>query len=115
MSQLHITRISYRSSCKCHVQQRATNVKCTARIAKGSKGTPTPTYRGRKTQYGGTKVIVTDFWFCPDDIERCVKGTKRSWILNWPQVPDVWPILRGTNLTREEILLLQDVGFKFQE
>jgi hypothetical protein len=60
-------------------------------------------------------VVVSDFWLCPDDIERCVKGSKRSWILDWPQVPDVWPILSSTNLTREEILLLQDAGFKLQE
>jgi hypothetical protein len=115
MSQWHIARISHKSSCKCHAQQRATNINCTTQIAKGSKGTPTPIYRGRKTQYGGTKEIVTDFWFCPNDIERCVKGTKRSWILDWPQVPDVWPVLSGTNLTREETLLLQDAGFKLQE
>jgi hypothetical protein len=115
MSQWHIARISHRSSCKCHAQQRGTDVKCTARIAKGSKGTAARTYRGRKIQYGGSKVIVTDFWFCPDDIERCVKGTKCSWILDWPQVPDVWHVLSGTNLTRQEILLLQDAGFKLQE
>jgi hypothetical protein len=61
MSQGHIARISHRSSCKCHAQQRGTDVKCIARIAKGSKGTAAPTYRGRITQYGGSKVIVTDF------------------------------------------------------
>jgi hypothetical protein len=44
-----------------------------------------------------------------------VKGTKRSWVLDWPQVPDVWPILSGTNLIRQETLLLQDAGFKLQE
>jgi hypothetical protein len=115
ISQWHIARISHRSSCKCHAQQAATKVKCIARIAKGSKCTPAPTYRGRKTQYGGTNEIVMDFWFCPDDIERCVKGTKCSWILDWPQVPHVWPVLSGTNLTRQETLLLQDVGFKLQE
>jgi hypothetical protein len=115
MSQWHIVRISHRSSCKCHAQQAATNVKCTARIAKGSKGIAAPTYWGKKTQYGGTKVIVTDFWFCPDDIERCVKDSKRSWILDWPQVPEVWPVLSGINLTREDTLLLQDVSFKLQE
>jgi hypothetical protein len=43
-----------------------------------------------------------------------MKG-KRSWVLNWPQVPDVWPILSGTNLTPQETLLLQDAGFKLQE
>jgi hypothetical protein len=61
MSQWHIARISHRSSCKCHAQQSATNVKCNTRITKGSKGTPAPTYRGRRTQCGGSKVIVTDF------------------------------------------------------
>jgi hypothetical protein len=61
MSQSHITRISHRSSCKCHAQQAATNVKCTTRIAKGSKGILAPIYRGRKTQYGSNKEIVTDF------------------------------------------------------
>jgi hypothetical protein len=111
----HIARISHRSSCKCHAQQVATNFKCTAWIAKGSKSTPAPTYRGRNTQYGGTKVIVSDFWFCPNDIEHCVKGSKRSWILNWSQVPNVWPVLSGTNLIREETILLQDAGFKLQE
>jgi hypothetical protein len=60
-------------------------------------------------------VIVTDFWFCPNDIEGCVKGTKYSWILDWPQVPNAWHVLSGTNLTRKETLLLQDAGFKFQE
>jgi hypothetical protein len=44
-----------------------------------------------------------------------VKGTKCSWVLNWPQIPDVWPILSGTSLTRQETLLLQDAGFKLQE
>jgi hypothetical protein len=82
MSQWHIARISHKSSCKCHAQQAATNFKCTTRIAKGSKGTIAPTYRGRNTQYGGTKVIVSEFWFCPDDIECCVKGSKRSWVLD---------------------------------
>jgi hypothetical protein len=115
MPQWHIARISHRSSCKCHAQQAATNVKCIAQIAKGSKGTTAPIYRERKTQYGGTKEIVTDFWFCPNNIDRCVKGSKRSWVLDWPHVPNVWPVLSGTNLTCQETLLLQDAGFKLQE
>ena len=53
-----------------------------------------------------------DFWFCPNDIEHCMKGTKHSWVLDWPQVLDVWPILSGTNLTCQEALLLQDASFK---
>ena len=59
--------------------------------------------------------MLTDFWFCPDDIARCVKGTKRRWVLDWPEVPEVWPVLSGTNLNREETLFLQHAGFRLQE
>jgi hypothetical protein len=61
MLRWHIARISHRSNCKCHAQQAATKVKYIAWIAKGSKGTPAPTYWGRKTQYGGNKEIVMGF------------------------------------------------------
>jgi hypothetical protein len=44
-----------------------------------------------------------------------VKGTKRKWIIDWPEVPEIWPILIGTNLNREETLLLQHAGFRLQE
>jgi len=60
-TQWHIARILYKSSYKCHVQHRRTNICCIARIAKGSKGTPAPTYHGHKKQYGGNKEIMTDF------------------------------------------------------
>ena len=42
-------------------------------------------------------------------------GSKRKWVIDWPDVPNVWPILSGTNLTQEETLLLQDVGFRLQD
>jgi hypothetical protein len=42
-------------------------------------------------------------------------GTIQSWVIDWPQVLDVWPVLNSTNLTRQETLLLQDAGFKLQE
>ena len=61
MSQWHIPRISLKSNCKCYAQQAATNVMCTARVAKGSKSTYAPIYHGKKTQYGSNKEIVTNF------------------------------------------------------
>ena len=76
------------------------------KIAKGKKGTAAPTYRGRKQEYGTKREVIVDFWFCSDDIHRCVKGSKRKWVIDWPLVPDVWPVLSGTNLSREETLLL---------
>ena len=81
-------------------------LKCISKIAKGKKGTLAPTYRGRKQEYGTKREIIVDFWFCWDDIQRCVKGTKQKWVIDWPQVLDIWPVLSGTNLNQEETLLL---------
>ncbi len=73
-------------------------MKCTAKIARGRKGTPAPTYRGRKEDYGSKREVVADFWFCGDDTKRCVKGTKRKWIIDWLELPKVWHVLIGSNL-----------------
>lgn len=94
----HIARISHKSNARCGAQQRNSNLKCVAKIAKGSKGTVAPTYRGRKLDYSSRREVMADFWFCPDDVERCVKGRKRKWVIDWPDVPDVSPILTGSNL-----------------
>jgi hypothetical protein len=56
-----------------------------------------------------------DFFFCNDDIERCVKGTKRKWVVSVPNVPDVWPVKLGTNLTCKEILALENAGFRLPQ
>ena len=105
-SKWHIARISHKSNAKCSAQQRTSNMKCMSKIAKGKKRTAAPTYRGRKQEYGTKREVIVDFWFCSDDIHRCVKGSKRKWVIDWPPVPDVWPILSGTNFSREETLLL---------
>ena len=114
-SKWHIARISHKSNARCQTQQHGSNIKCTSKIAKGKKGTPAPTYRGRKEEYGSKREVVANFWFCPDDIDRCMKGTKQKWVLHWPEVPEVWPVLSGTNLNWEETLLLQHAGFCLQE
>ena len=114
-SKWHIARISHKSNARCQTQQHGSNIKCTSKIAKGKKGTPAPTYCGRKEEYESKREVVADFWYCPDDINRCMKGTKRRWVLDWPEVPEVWRVLSGTNLNREETLLLQHAGFCLQE
>lgn len=67
--------------CK-HIQKE----KCKAKVARRSKATLAPTYKGMKQQYGTGQHIQANFWFCADDIERCVKGNKSPWIIDWPQV-----------------------------
>ena len=114
-SKWHIARISHKSNTRCQAQQHRSNIKCTSKIAKGKKDIPAPTYCGRKEEYGSNREVVADFWFCSDDIDRCMKGTKWRWVLDWLEVPEVWPILSGTNLNQEETLLLQHARFCLQE
>jgi len=68
------------------------------KIAKGRGGTPSPTYCRRKEDYGSKSEVLADFWFYWDDIDQYMKGTKHKWIIDWPEVLEVWLVLIGTNL-----------------
>jgi hypothetical protein len=52
------------------------------------------------------------FFFYNDDIERCVKGTKRMWMKSRPDISNVWPVKIGTNLSRKQILDLEYTDFQ---
>jgi len=51
------------------------------------------------------------FFFCNDDVERCVKGTQWKWVLSVPIVPTIWLVKLGTKLLKGEILALEASGF----
>ena len=57
-------------------------------------------------------------FFCADDIERCVKGSCRKWVISYsntlerPLIPTIWPIKIGTNLTCSKIEALENVSFQ---
>ena len=55
------------------------------------------------------------FWFCPNDIKCCVSDNKKKYVLDWPVVPNTLPVKVGTNLSRQEVLALEDVGFQLQQ
>jgi hypothetical protein len=44
------------------------------------------------------------FYFCNNDIEWCVKGTRFKWMKSRPDVPNIWPMKIGINLSKKEIL-----------
>ena len=58
------------------------------------------------------------FFFCPDDIERCVKGLRCKWIIPYsdtlerPPIPTIWFVKIGTNLTRREIEAVENADFQ---
>jgi len=107
----HIARISHKSRKQCHAVQKYTQAKCKLLIV---RHTIAPIYKGQKCKYKGTAVQTKDFWFCAVQIAQCIMGPKRSYILTRPEIPDVWPILIGTNLTRTKIIELEEARFYLQ-
>ena len=113
-TQWHIARLAKTSAKACFAQQAITKKKCIAKFVQGAKSTAAPTYTGMMDSYKKNKLEHMQFFFCNDDIERCVKGTKRKWVKSRPEVLEVWPVKVGTNLTQREILALESAGFQLQ-
>jgi hypothetical protein len=71
-----------------------------------------PTYTGVMQNAHKKRPEVMEFFFCNDDIERCVKSTKRKWIQSRLDIPSIWLVKIGTSLSKKEILDLESVGFQ---
>ena len=111
----HISRLPKCSAKACFAQQAVTKKKCTARIVRNNVATAAPTYTSLMVNYKKNRNDVMQFFFCNNDIERCVKGTKRKWVISMPEIPAIWPVKRGTNLSKQEILALEVAGFKLPQ
>ena len=88
---------------------------CNAKVGTGKHGTPGPIYKGLRKEFRFSNNVEYEFWFCLEDIKRCVSGSKKKHMLDWPIVPNTWSVKIGTNLLREEVLALEDVGFQLQQ
>jgi hypothetical protein len=90
-------------------------VKCKAKINlyKSISGTPTPCYSGFWVQYHSGSLEHHKHWFCPNDFNYCIGGTKQKFVVVRLIVPIVWPIKEGTNLTQKEVTTLEEVAFSF--
>jgi hypothetical protein len=111
----HIARLPTNFAKRCWAMQANTGTLYNAKIGTGKHGTPTLMYKGLKKKYRSTNNVEYKFWFCLDDIKRCVSGNKKKYVLDWPVVPIIWPVKIGTNLSRQEVLALEDVGFQLQQ
>jgi hypothetical protein len=111
----HIARLPKTSAKACFAQQAITKKKCKAKIVQGNKPTAAPTYTGVMQNAHKKRPEVKEFFFCNDDIERCVKGTKRKWVQSRPDIPSIWLVKIGTNLSKKEILDLESVGFQLPQ
>ena len=111
----HIARLSKSSGRQCQALQAISREACRTKISQGRNGTPAPTYAGMKKDLRMGHNVEAEFFFCPDNIHRCVMGSKRPLVLDWPPIPLTWPVKFGTNLTHEEVLKLEDAGFQLQQ
>jgi hypothetical protein len=117
----HIARLSKTSAKLCWAMRAVTKKKCDAKIVRNSTNTPAPTYTGEWLNVRLGREISEQFFFCPDDIDRCVKGTRRKWVRHFssteprPPIPDVWPVKLGTNLKLKEIQALEVAGFQLPQ
>jgi hypothetical protein len=84
-------------------------------LFRAAKSTAAPTYTGIMQNTHKKRLEVMEFFFYNNDIERCVKGTKRKWIESRPDIPSIWPVKIGTNLSKKEILDFESAGFQLPQ
>jgi hypothetical protein len=76
----HIARLPKTSAKTCFAQQAITKKKYEAKIIHGNKPMAAPICTSDMLHAHTKKPKVMEFFFCNDDIERYVKGTKRKWV-----------------------------------
>jgi hypothetical protein len=111
----HIAKLPKTRVKACFAQQAITKKKCEAMIVQGSKPTAAPTYTGIMQNAHKKRPEVMEFFFCNYDIERSVKGTKRKWVQLRSDIPSIWPVKIGTNLSKKEILDFESAGFQLPQ
>jgi hypothetical protein len=111
----HIARLPKTSAKACFAQQAITKKKCEAKIVQDNKPTAAPTYTGVMQNAHKKRPEIMEFFFCNDNIERCVNGTRRKWVQPRPDIPSIWPVKIGTNFSKKEILDLENAGFQLPQ
>ena len=112
----HIARLPKTSAKACLAQQAITKKKCEAKIVHGNKSTGSaPTYTSVMQNAHKKRPKTMEFFFCNDVIERCIKGTKQKWIQSRSDIPSIWPVKIGTNLSQKEILDLKSASFQLPQ
>ena len=117
----HIARIPKTSAKACWAQMAITNKKCTTRIVLNGKRIPALTYSELWCNVRLNREEQMQFFFCADDIERCVKGSHCKWVIPYsttlesPPIPTIWPIKIRTNLNHSEIITLENASFQLPQ
>ncbi|KAL3700186.1 hypothetical protein R1sor_018208 [Riccia sorocarpa] len=111
----HIARTSGTSpACRARFRggDRPSRPLCGAYVARQASGKfPAPTFRQPNEQCRQTRFATDRFWFCLNDV--CAFGKLVQFLDGRkPQIPKVWPVARGTNLSQGEVEELTKFGFR---
>ena len=112
----HIAYIPKTSAKACWTQMAVTKKKCIAWIVLHGKSSLAPTYSSLWQNVKFNREEHMQFFFCSNDNERCVKGSRHKWIILYsdtlerPPILTIWPMKIGTNLTHSEIVALKNAG-----
>ena len=117
----HIARVLKTSAKTCWAQIAVTKKKCTVCIVLHGKNTPASTYSRlwRNVRFNCKEQM--QFFFCSDDIERCIKGSRRKWVIPYsdtherPPISTIWLVKIGINLTCSEIVALENTRFQLSQ
>jgi hypothetical protein len=95
------------------VLQKYTKHYCNAKtISKQTDcGIFVPCYVGYWSTTKGVLIELHKFWFCHDDLNRCVGRISRKYDLDNLTLPSLWFVQVGTYLTQIKVVALEDVGF----
>jgi hypothetical protein len=107
-----IERVSPISAAKCKGHHNGK--RCGAKIAKYRRAIPCPTFTSIQRKSGSKSTEQKQFWFCPSDATKCVMAHSK-WIVHYPDVPQTWPVMEGTNLTQAKVEGLEATGFKIDD
>jgi hypothetical protein len=95
--------------------QANTMTLCSAKVKIGKHDIPTLTHKMIKNKFRSINNVEYEFWFCRDDIKRCISATKKKYVLNWPIVPSTWLMKIRTNTSKKELLAFEDKEFQLQQ
>ena len=87
---------------------------CNAKVGFGKHSTPASTYKGLMKEFLLSTMGNMNFGFAlTTSSVVCVAVWKN--VLNWPIVPNTWPVKISTNLSKNEVVAFEDAWFQLQQ
>ncbi len=74
-----------------------------------------PCYVGYYFTSNGVSIELHKFWFCHDDLLRCVGGTSRKYALDRQVLPSLSHVQAKTNFDQIKVVALEEASFLLSE